>query len=130
MEKPHLVAVYGSLLSGLGNHRVMQRLGEEHYELVGETTIPGFNLFPLGGFPGIERGENSVKVEVYNVSNELLKGPLDRLEGYEEGSSDNDFYDRQLVKTEFGDAWIYIYVRGAGQRAIIQDGDWRNFINK
>lgn len=51
MQKNNLVAVYGSLLSGLGNHGAMTCLGEEHYELKGEVTLDtGFELFPLGVF--------------------------------------------------------------------------------
>lgn len=130
MQKTELVAVYGSLLSGLRNHEVMTSLGENHYELVGETTIEGFNLFPVSSFPGIERGDNVVKVEVYKVTRELLTNRLDLLEGYNENSEHNTFYDRQKVKTEFGDTWIYVYVRGAEDREIITDGDWRKYYNE
>lgn len=127
MNKTELVAVYGSLLSGLGNHPVMKRLGDDHYELVGTTVLPNHNLFSLGGFPGVEEGDHQVIVEVYKVTPELLRGPLDRLEGYNEDRDDNFFYDRRKVQTEFGESWIYYYVSGSAGRPIIEDGDWRNF---
>ena len=130
MEKPHLVAVYGSLLSGLGNHGVMTEKGPEHYELLGTTkTEPKFTLFPLGGFPGIhENGETAITVEVYKVSDDLLKNSLDRLEGYLEDTPEQSFYIRKLIPTQFGETYIYIYNRDINRYPIIEDGDWRNYI--
>lgn len=130
MKKNNLVAVYGSLLSGLGNHGWMQSKGPEHYELKGEVTLPtGFELFSLGGFPGIQKGEHPLVVEVYAVSDDLLRGPLDSLEGYTEGQPAT-FYDRTVVDTPFGKTFIYEYVRGRGDREIIEDGNWRKHITK
>ena len=133
MEKPHLVAVYGSLLSGLGNHHVMQRLGSEHFELLGETkTKPEFEIYPVGGnwYPGVlENGKTAVTVEVYRVSEELLKGPLDTLEGYHENEpAERSHYLRKTIETEFGDTFIYIYNRRPTSEPI-ESGNWREYLN-
>lgn len=128
MKKRNLVAVYGSLLSGLGNHHWMKALGEEHYELKGEVTLEtGFELFPLGGYPGIQEGDHPLVVEVYAVTDELLRGPLDGLEGYTEGRTPT-FYDRRTIDTPFGKTFIYYFVRGREGRPIIEDGNWRKYI--
>lgn len=131
MEKPHLVAVYGSLLSDLGNHHIMQRLGSEHFELVGETkTNPEFEIYPVGGnwYPGVlENGKTAITVEVYKVSEQLLKGPLDTLEGYHENDIERSHYIRKTIKTEFGDTFIYIYNRKPSSDPI-ESGNWREYL--
>ena len=69
------VAVYGSLRQGFGNHRI---LGDS--KLLGNEWIPGFEMFQLGSYPGIRKGESSILTEVYEVSGETLER-LDTLEG-------------------------------------------------
>ena len=131
MEKPNLVAVYGSLLSPLHNHGVMKKLGEDHYTFLGhDKTEPKFTLFPLGGFPGIhENGDTAVEIEVYLVSDELLEGPLDTLEGYDKNNPSESFYIRKLIPTKYGEAWIYIYNGPNRYGMSIEDGSWLNYVN-
>ena len=59
-----LLFVYGSLLSGLHNHSL---LDNEEATLLGEaTTPPEFSLLDLGSYPGLSLdGTTSVKGEVY-----------------------------------------------------------------
>lgn len=101
-----LVAVYGTLRAGMGNNGLM---GDS--ELLGEVVLDGFDMYPAapyGGFPVIfpvspsEKTSRSIKAEVYQVTEERLTGPLDRLEGHP------TWYKRQLVPTAYGEAWIYV----------------------
>ena len=81
----HLVAVYGTLKKGFGNHRLLAQS-----RFVGEAlTEPNFTLLHLGGFPGIVRsGDTAVSCEVYEVD-DITLARLDRLEGHP------TFYERQ-----------------------------------
>lgn len=129
----NLVAVYGSLLSGLSNHRVMERAKGK---LVGSgESIMNIDMYSLGGFPSIslkhsEHG-NTIRVEVYEVDDEGMK-PLNALEGYR-GEGHNNFYDRSLidVKLDNGDVVeAFIYHIDEQKSAPVVDGDWREYLTK
>jgi gamma-glutamylcyclotransferase (GGCT)/AIG2-like uncharacterized protein YtfP len=118
-----LVAVYGSLRQGLGNHRI---LGAS--KLVGTTlTPPDWELFSLGGFPGIRKGSNRVVVEVYHVTEESVADRLDSLEGYRGPDHPHNFYGKEVVKTEAGDAEIYTLLKGHEESPIVESGDWKAY---
>lgn len=115
------VAVYGSLRSGFHNHRIIASS-----KFLGTCeTDPNFTMVALGSFPGIfMHGNTSIKVEVYNVSEEIFK-ELDRLEGYP------SFYNRAVIKTPLGDAWVY-YLEDKDSSCykkypVVPDGDWPSY---
>lgn len=122
--KKHLVAVYGSLLTELGNHRVIQG---ENTELLGEfTSEPVYKLYSLGGFPGLkENGETAVKMEVYSVDDVVAKR-VDSLEGY---SPDRPatFYDKKSIETPWGTASVYIYMGNPSDDKLVESGDWKTY---
>lgn len=126
----HKVFVYGSLLSGLGNHRLL-----ETSKKLGVTKTPeGFDMLDLGYFPGAIKGQGVLIGEVYEVDDVVLKD-LDRLEGYhDKNNNHNNMYNRIEIETEFGKAYIYIYElysnNNAFKRAIVEDGDWRTHYTK
>lgn len=94
-----LLAVYGTLKQGNGNHDHF--LGDA--KLVGKGVISGFDMYHLGGFPGIVKGEGTIQVELYDEYN---LGPIDSLEG--EGS----LYKRTVVTTEQGvECYVYVLLR-------------------
>ena len=74
---PTCVFVYGTLLAGEPNHRLLTGA-----RLVAEArTKPAFELRDLGAFPGLVRGgQHAVAGEVYEVDVATLAA-LDRLEG-------------------------------------------------
>lgn len=111
------VVVYGTLMEGESNHSVMQRASGE---LIGSTAINGFNMYHLGGFPGVLEGDGTIQVEVYEVQD---MAPLDRLEGYYKDMPERGLYDRMEVETEFGKAWIYTY--NGNPTSKIESGNWR-----
>jgi gamma-glutamylaminecyclotransferase len=123
------VFVYGSLMSGYGNHARflagkpgVQRIGPE-----AETTFP-FRMVSLGGFPGCleddgRGGATRVKGEVYEVDNATLRD-LDRLEGHPH------FYRRREVSlVGRPPAWMYVLADGRGceRNPPVPDGDWRAY---
>ena len=112
-----LVFVYGTLLSGERNHRLLARA-----RLVGEArTEPRFSLHDLGSFPGlVPDGSHAVAGEVYEVDEPTLAA-LDRLEGHP------DFYRRASVGLDDGTSVLAYLLTSEQVRAypMIASGSWR-----
>jgi len=89
------VFVYGTLKKGFPNHYWMELAGGK---LIGEAVLNGAKMFSCKYFPAIILTEGVVQGEVYTVDN---IAPLDRLEGYP------NLYQRTLVETSRGEAWVY-----------------------
>lgn len=114
----NLVAVYGSLRKGFGNHRLL-----EGCKQLGNHWVPGFEMFSLGAFPGIRKGHSHIFTEVYEVDDDTLKR-LDLLEGYR-GVEEMNFYNRIEVDTPYGDAKMYT-LEGAQYQdnPVVEGGNW------
>jgi gamma-glutamylcyclotransferase (GGCT)/AIG2-like uncharacterized protein YtfP len=111
------VFVYGTLLAGESNHRLLDRA-----EFVGEAeTEVGFTMLDLGSFPGVVRaGEGRVVGEVYQVDERTL-AKLDQLEGHPY------FYRRERIRLDDGRVVDgYILRDGFRGRKIIAGGSWRD----
>jgi len=97
------ITVYGSLLSGLGNHGLIAN--PETAVLLGEHTIEdNLIMVSLGGFPGLivtPEKKNVIHVETYEVTDSVF-AKVERLEGYPH------FYTRYPIKTPFGDSEVYV----------------------
>lgn len=111
-----LVAVYGSLRKGLSNHRLL-----EQADFLGYTQTTGFKMYSLGGFPFITHEQANeqdiITIEVYAVTQEEMRR-LDGLEGYP------SFYNRELIDTPYGKAWIYFIDGERDGYPSVTDGDW------
>jgi gamma-glutamylcyclotransferase (GGCT)/AIG2-like uncharacterized protein YtfP len=125
----HKVFVYGSLLSGMGNHGLLgdsEKLGISH-------SPEGFEMIDLGAFPGaIKTGNPDVKIigEVYKVTDDTLSR-LDRLECYNHIDGSKGLYDRLEIDTKFGTAYIYIFNNRYGKpRSTVEDGDWKSYYTR
>lgn len=125
-----LVGVYGSLRKGFHNHSLLSGC-----KLLGTVkTEPIFNLYSLGGFPGLlPGGTTAVTLEVYLVKNISTQQSLDRLEGYrseeynDPGNPHANFYNKMTIDTEFGETVIYIYNNTSiSEDRLIPSGDWAN----
>jgi gamma-glutamylaminecyclotransferase len=112
----HRVFVYGTLLAGEPNHRLLWTASFEGPA----RTADGFALFDLGAFPGMVRAVTGVvHGEVYRVDDHTLAA-LDRLEVHP------DFYVRTLIGLEDGrEVWAYLLdaERVSGRRRIAP-GSW------
>jgi gamma-glutamylcyclotransferase (GGCT)/AIG2-like uncharacterized protein YtfP len=112
----HSVFVYGTLLAGEVNHYLLREAA-----LLGpHRTDPCYRMFGLGAYPGVARGGSTAIVgEVYRVDAKVLER-LDRLEDYPR------LYDRVLIPSHYGRAWIYLYRGRIDGRTVIRSGDWRS----
>lgn len=124
------VFVYGSLLSGFGNHVLLDREGAEFIRE--DLTQPEFTMISLGGFPGvIEGGETAITGEVYEV-NDIVERSLDRLEGVCHDNPEMGLYRRKTITLTSGEeALIYIY-NGSPRSTtdLIGSGSWRAYCDR
>lgn len=115
----HRVFVYGTLLRGDVNHRLLNAaefLGACH-------TRPCFTMYALGAYPGVARGgETAIAGEVYRVTDGQLR-QLDRLEDYPR------LFRRIAIPSPFGRAWIYLFRGSRRDRTRIPSGNWREPAN-
>lgn len=122
MEKINLVAVYGSLRKSMSNHYLL--MGSEFIGTF--SSDPSYTMYGVGvGYPAVvEGGCTSIVMEVYSVDKEIEK-KLDRLEGYNENNEDLDnYYNKVLITTPFGDAYVYIFNEDVTYLNKIESGDW------
>lgn len=105
------VMVYGTLKRGFGNHYLL-----EGSQYLGDAEVNAA-MYSMGGFPAIILGgDSTIKGEVYEVDGVTLR-QLDSLEGYP------GWYDRELVDTPYGNAFIYT-MHSAANRAVVPSGVW------
>lgn len=121
--KPFLMGTYGTLMSGFHNNRL---LGNSKY--LGETTTDdtGFDMYSVGGFPGVIKNAvdgSQIKLEVYEITDWQIADRIDYLEGYP------NLYTKAVVDTfDFGPVTIYIFNRSIKGLKKVKSGDWREFI--
>lgn len=109
----HRVLVYGTLRQGESNHHLLS----DSQFLGNVVTQAHFQLFDLGPYPAAIKGEQSLIAEVYLVADETMR-KLDILEDYP------NEYERELVTTPHGLAWIYLYQNKDLLKKEISSGDW------
>lgn len=121
-KERHLVFVYGTLKEGFSNHGLLR---DSIYHGKHETGAV-HKMLSLGGFPGViwNGGTSPIHGEVYEVTDATL-ARLDSLEGYPH------FYDRRLIVTQYGAAYIYVLSddflqkHPIGGRNYVENGVWQ-----
>jgi len=119
-----LMFVYGTLLKGFGNHRLMTKARGKFIE---EDEISAEMFGSGSSFPHIKLVDNfqhTVKGEVYELSSMKLQ-IIDRLEGYNEWN-DNSLFLRKTTTTKKGHK-VFVYEGGklllrGGKK--IESGSW------
>lgn len=114
------VFVYGTLRKNYGNNVLLHSA-----TFIGNATCNG-TMYSFGHFPYVCLSEQDKLVygEVYEVDEDTL-ARLDRLEGHNEDNKESSFYDRTLVHTSIGDAFIYhIEYRDNTKGLKVESGDW------
>lgn len=126
-DGPQHVAVYGTLMEGLGLDDLPD-LGEA-LVAKGPCTIAG-RLHDIGEYPGLVAGEGRVRGELFELreGTEVLKA-LDRYEQYDPFHRADSLYVRRCVRLlePAVDAWVYFYAREVNDEPIVPGGDWRSW---
>ncbi|MEM0362530.1 MAG: gamma-glutamylcyclotransferase [Sulfolobaceae archaeon] len=118
------IFVYGSLRYGFELHHIIAKS-----RFVGLGYIEGYEMYDLGNYPGVIKGDGIVWGEVYEIDDNLIKF-LDEVEDYK-GSPD-DLYIRNKTRVYFDqrrkyyldDVYFYIYNREVNGREKIENGDY------
>jgi len=125
MANKKLIATYGTLRQGQSNHYIM---GDAKLLGVTNTTAKYTMYGKTKFFPIVRReGNTSIQIEVYEVTNENTIQNIYSLEGYKgvQGSSRN-WYDVDIVDTEFGKAEMFVMDNNNSNSDIIENGNWLN----
>ncbi len=123
IERIPNVFVYGTLRShGCHNDKL------KFCDLLGNfETLPLYSMHRVSYYPAVtEGGKTAIKGEVFRL-NEGSLSALDDLEDYPY------LYSRKMLKTPFGDAWIYLYKESVEGHDLIESGDWlgqQSFLTK
>lgn len=135
IDNPRPVFVYGSLLTGLHNHRLLAGVAQT----ISPATVDDIRLYAQGNaFPYALRQTGEVtKGEVVTVSAEdwlMTLVQLDSLESYSGPKADNH-YNRVLADVTMEDgstveAWMYVASDDVARVVrkdlpIVPNGDWR-----
>lgn len=106
--------VYGTLKKGFHNAFYLQDA-----RFLGEfTTGAMYTMYNFGNYPAVrETGETAIRGEVYEI-NQTQLASTDRLEWYP------DFYQRVVIETRFGDAWMYVVSERLCVDKVATSGNW------
>lgn len=120
-----LIACYGTLKQGFTNHYV---LGNDPL-FIGEFTTPKkYTMYDLGGFPAIaQQGNTAIHCELYSIDDPKILKRIDALEGYISADSIDNFYNKTQIKTQYGEAVIYIIDNPKWEisdKPVIESGLW------
>ena len=121
----NLVAVYGTLKTGEGNHIVMERSGGK--SLGKGETVENFTMYGGWGFPRVvfDGSTCPIQVEIFEIQN---FEPLDSLEGHP------NFVERKQVQVLSGESvvepltcWMYFHppIPSDQQTDVVEDGLWQ-----
>ena len=124
-----LIAVYGSLRKGLGNHH---HLKKPKVKYVGTfDTKPIYTMKSLVHFPALlKNGSTSIVMEVYKIPSEVDKA-IENLEGYQGKDNDYNMYNKEKINTPFGEAFVYFWNKKEGslsRQEICPSGDWKEYL--
>ena len=68
-----IIITYGTLRREGTNHNYYLREGSQDIKFLGEGKIKGFDLYDLGCYPAITKGEGEVVAEIYEISEDIFK---------------------------------------------------------
>ena len=127
--KKYCVFVYGSLLKGLGNHRILQ---EKNVKYICEDMIHAKLYTCHWDWPFAvlsKSNKDSIHGEVYDVPLNVFE-ELDHLEGYHADDPESSLFLRKSVVTIKNKHHVYTYEGGTHlqkqQSFLIKNGDWKN----
>lgn len=106
------IIVYGSLRRNQGNSRWLTAA-----QLLAECNLDGYEMYYLDHGPAVVAGKGQVRCEIYHIHSSTLI-ELDEIKNR------NKIYQRELIQTPYGKAWIYLYRLSVTGLTLIDSGDW------
>lgn len=115
------IIVYGTLRKGQSNHYILK---DQKYLGTFESE-PIFSMYSIkNSFPAlIANGNTSIKMEMYQISEEVLK-KINNMEGYYENNKPISIYLKYKMVTPFGIGSIFLYNKSVSNTDKITSGDW------
>lgn len=120
-DKKHLLFVYGTLLQGHSNHRVI----EKAQFIDAAVTDPLFTMYSNGYYPAItEEPKYQIVGEVYALDDETFRD-TDYLEGYDPKNPERGLYNRKLItvtlkSNEKAQVWVYFQKNAGPQNRMFE----------
>jgi gamma-glutamylcyclotransferase (GGCT)/AIG2-like uncharacterized protein YtfP len=118
--------VYGTLMSGLHNHRFLS--GAE--DTMQPAVLSKFGLFDTAhGYPAIAPVDYGfVEGELYEIDDDMLTR-IDMLEGYRGEDAEFNLYNRKVVTVHLPngdtvDAFTYIWARSTDSLDLVEAPNW------
>jgi gamma-glutamylcyclotransferase (GGCT)/AIG2-like uncharacterized protein YtfP len=113
--------VYGTLKKSFHNHYLLHKAKF----LGNHTTESVYTLFD-GGFPIVCRnGNTAIKGELYQTDDQKIINSVNALEGHFGPDNIDNWYDVDTIKTEHGDANIFV-MNNCNRPFTIESGFWPN----
>lgn len=121
--------VYGTLMKGMERHECL-----EASTFLGAAEASG-DLYDLGEYPGLVKGDGVVVGELYQI-NEILLCLIDEIEEFSSTDVKNSLYRREKDRVTLRacgktySAYLYIYNQHVPEHAEkIFDGDFRRHVS-
>ena len=104
------IAVYGSLRRGQYNN--MKSMGKK----LSTEKIKGFEMYSLGPYPCVTKGNDEIIVEVYDVPLNVYE----QINAMEIGAG----YTKRYIQTTQGESVIWIFKNKPVHGKKLETGDW------
>ncbi|BBL46710.1 gamma-glutamylcyclotransferase [Metallosphaera sedula] len=122
------IMAYGSLRYGFELHHYLRKA-----RFVGLGYAENYDMYDLGGYPGVVKGEGRIWGEVYEIDKATLN-VLDQVEDYK--GEEDDLYIRETTTVYFDEkrlhrldgVYIYRYNQSIKDRELIPSGDYSRWI--
>lgn len=120
------IGVYGSLRKGEYNfERFVEAYGTTNIKVLSEgVVIEGYNLYNLGPYPAITKGDNNLTIDVLSVSENVYNS----IRAMELGAG----YNEESIKIpRYNDVKIYTFKEGSfPKERLVESGNWSEFLKK
>jgi len=122
-----IIFVYGTLLKGQKRESVLA-----NSKYIGPAIMNQAEMFDLGAYPGITKGNGIVIGELYDITEKTMQ-IIDRIEGYNENNLADSLFIRKEVEAckfidgKFVNVFSYFYNDSISTN-LIAHGDYRRYI--
>jgi gamma-glutamylcyclotransferase (GGCT)/AIG2-like uncharacterized protein YtfP len=110
------IAVYGTLREGHYNFEKFKRMFPELKVIKKNEKLKGYDLYSLGGYPGIKRGNGEVEVDILECSTKCF-GAINYMEL-------NAGYSVVEIFINNEPTYIYEYLGNVNPSKKIDSGNW------